>query len=308
MIFEGDKSVIAVIKEKKRLMEEGKPHEHLRPLLFIDGGLMKGAYGIGASLALEELGLDHVFSYVVGISSGAPTVAYLLARETIKGANIMVEEGCSRKTINMWRIWNQVDTKYFMSVLKENKENKLSLDNHFSSYTKLYIGVADYRTGKPELLEPKNAEELFTAIQASVLMPNISTDIVKFNDIRYVDGGFTRPHALKKVIDKLDATHILVITNQDKTVSTIPKLERLLNHTIFRWRMPKALRFAAHERKKERFKVIEEMNKNHHVPHALVWGDHSIRSMERDPAIVRSVIERSRVWWRELLADKSADA
>ena len=65
MIFEGDKSVIAVIKEKKRLMEEGEPHEHLRPLLFIDGGLMKGAYGIGASLALEELGLDHVFSYVV---------------------------------------------------------------------------------------------------------------------------------------------------------------------------------------------------------------------------------------------------
>jgi len=45
MIFEGDKGVIDAIKEKKRLMEAGEAHGHIRPLLIIGGGLMRGVFG-----------------------------------------------------------------------------------------------------------------------------------------------------------------------------------------------------------------------------------------------------------------------
>ena len=117
------------------------------------------------------------------------------------------------------------------------------------------------------------------------------------------DGGFTKPHILRLAVDEIEATHVLILTNQDQTVSTIPFLERFLNHTLFRWRMPPALRFAAHERRKERMKVLEDMEAQYPKPYALVWGNHSILSMERDPKKVKAVVEASRAWWMELLAD-----
>jgi len=301
MIFEGDESVIDAIKEKKRLMDEGKEHDHIRPMLFVDGGLMKAAYGIGGGLALEELGYDNAFTSMIGVSSGAVSVAYFASENTKVGGSLAWEECSSRKFINMWRIWNQVNTFYVAGVMRGVTGKGVDTEKVLASPAEVYIGVANFETGKPKLLKPNTGEDLLMAIQASILMPNVSTDVVTFNDIRYVDGGFTSPHILGLALDEVDATHVLVLTNQDQTVSTIPLLERFLNHTLFRWRMPKALRFAAHERRRERMKVIEDMHENYNKPFALVWGDHSIKSMERDPEIVKSVIEKSRIWWLDLL-------
>lgn len=301
MIFEGQQRVIDAIKEKKALIDAGREHNHIRPMLFIDGGLMKGAYGAGAVLALTDLGYADVFTTAVGVSSGAPTAAYFVAGEVTRGVSMYYEECCSRKFINMWRFWNQVNTFYFSGVLRGVTGKGVTPARVFASNTELYIAVADFETGKPELLHPKTDEELFRAIQASILMPNVSSDIVHIDDIRYVDGGFTRPHALQRALDEIDATHVLIITNQDKSVTTLPKLERFLNHTLYRHRMPKLLRFAAHERKRERMKVIEELEKGRKIPYGLVWGNHSIMSMERDPKKVQQVIADSKKWWLELL-------
>ena len=304
MIFEGNPQVMKILTEKKSLMEAGLPHAHIKPLLIIDGGLMKGAYSVGAVMALEELGYSDVFSNIVGISSGAPTAAYFVAKEVEKGTGIFWQECSSRKFINMWRVWNQVNTFYFSAVLRGVSGKGLTTQNVLESKTALHIGVADFKTGAPKLLYPQTGEDLLKAIQASILMPNVSNDIVKFDDIRYVDGGFTRPHILRTAIDSIEATHVLIMTNQDKVVSTIPWLERFFNQTIFRLRMPPALRFAAHERRRERMKALEYMSANFAKPYALVWGDHSISSMERDARVVRAVTEKSRQWWKMQLTNK----
>ena len=303
MIFEGEMGVIDAIKEKKRLILAGEEHGHIKPLLVIDGGLMKGAYSVGAGLALEELGYSEVFSDVVGVSSGAPMAAFLVSGQVASCSSTLWEEFTSRKFINMWRFWNQVNTFYVAGVLRGVTGKGIDTDRVFSSSAKVHIGVADFTTGEPFLLKPKTGEELLQAIQASILMPNLSNDVVLFDDIRYVDGGFTKPHILQLAIDKIAATHLLVLTNQDQTVSTIPFLERFLNHTLFRWRMPAALRFAAHERRKERRKVLESMKTNYSVPYALVWGNHSITSMERNPVKVKQVVESSKKWWCDLFSD-----
>ncbi len=306
MIFEGDTGVIAAIKEKKRLMDAGEEHEHIKPVLVIDGGLMKGAYGVGGALALEELGYTKVFDAVVGISSGAPSAAYFTIGEVHLGASVLWDRCCSRKFLNMWRFWNQVNTDYFMSALRQEGGSGLKAKQVLEARTKLYFGVANFKTGEPKLIQPKTTQELFTALQASILMPNVSKDIVHLDNIRYVDGGFTRPHVLELVFEEMEVTHLLMITNQDHIddiIPNLPILERFLNHTLFRWRMPKLLRFAAHERWKERMKAVGRMRENTSVAHALVWGNRSIRSMERDKKKVKSVVERSKQWWHELLSD-----
>jgi len=152
MILEGDTAVIDAIKEKKRLMDAGKEHGHIKPLLIVDGGLMKAAYGVGAGLALEETGLSKVFTSVVGISSGAPSAAYFISGDVHIGARILDEECCTRKFLNMWRFWNQLDTEYLISALKGATGKGINIEKVFSSPTELYIGVSDFKTGKPNLL------------------------------------------------------------------------------------------------------------------------------------------------------------
>lgn len=84
MILEGNNSVIQAIKEKKRLMDAGEAHDHIQPLFIIDGGLMKGVYGTGAVIAIDELGYTTCFSAVAGVSSGAVAAAYLLSENTVR--------------------------------------------------------------------------------------------------------------------------------------------------------------------------------------------------------------------------------
>ena len=201
----------------------------------------------------------------------------------------------------MWRFWNQVNTHYLMDAMRGANGKGIDTEKALASPADLYIGVADFATGKPHLLKPETGEELLTAIQASILMPNVTSDIVTFRDIRYADGGFTSPHVLSVALDEIEATHILILANQEKEVTTIPFLERFFNHTLFRMRMPGPLRFAAHERRKERIKAIEKMKKRRDISYALVWGDRSVRSMERDPMIVKDAIVRSKAWAHKLL-------
>ncbi|MFT5037112.1 MAG: putative patatin/cPLA2 family phospholipase [Candidatus Azotimanducaceae bacterium] len=303
MILEGDLHVIDAIKEKKRLQDTGKTHEHIRPLLVIDGGFMKGAYGVGAALALEELNFNRVFSNVVGVSSGAPVAAYFISGEVHKIPNLIDDLFASWKFLNLWRLWNQLDTKYLMQLFKTSEQG-MSMEKVFNAPVNLYIGVAEFESAKPELLRPSNGPELLDAMNASILMPNISTDKVYIDGVRYVDGGFTHPHILEKVFKEIDATHILIMTNQNQSDAfPTSRLERFLNNTVYRFRMSKAIRHAIHDRREERKKVYTNMRLHYKNPHAFIWGDNSIDSFDRDNTLVNSVIEKSRLWWHDLLKD-----
>ena len=301
MILEGDNSVIDALKEKKRLMEAKQEHGHIRPLIFVDGGLMKGAYAIGAGLALEELQYNDAISYVVGVSSGAPSAAYFVAKETRLGASLIWEECCDENFINLWRIWNQVHTGHIIRTMRSPSVKAIDTSKVFGSATKLYIAVTDFTTAKTRLINPTSSKELFQALQASILMPNLSSDRVAIDGVLYVDGGFSNPHALHEVVANIDATHLLVMTNQDKDDVSLG-IEKWLNKTVYRLRMPKLLYQAAQNRRVERLQTLEYLAIQYKKPLMLVWGDGSIKSIERDGKKVRAVVEKSRVWWRELLS------
>lgn len=305
MILEGDASVIDALRDKKKLMAEGGDHSHMRLLLIIDGGLMKGVYGVGAAMALQELGFSHVFSDVVGVSSGAPTAAYFLAEDTKRGSTILVEEVASKKFINMWRIFNQSDTRFLINVLKGSTGKRLNSEKVLRHATKLHLGVSHYKTAKPALITPQTDEELYGALHASFSMPGVSIEKVYVKGERYVDGGFTKPHIIKEAIDSIDATHILLITNQDKGVSTLPFFERLLNTLFYRFRMSRALLSTARQRREERLRTLEHYKESLETPMAIVWGDGSIGSFERASEKVNETIMKSRAWWYELLEKRA---
>ena len=295
--------MIKAIKEKKRLMEAGKPHDHIRPLLYQGGGLMCGAYGVGAALALEELGYTNCFSHLVGVSSGAAIISHFAAGTTNVGQSILLEDCCSSTFINPWRFWNQVDTGYFMRVIKDDPNKKILFENVERNPAQIYIGVTDYRTAKPSLLKPKNEVHFFNSIHASINMQNVSPYKVVIDGVHYTDGGFSSPHMIDEVMATLDPTHVLIVTNNNREFKPIATWERFLNKFVFRMRLNGILARAINSRREARGEAIEAaMNSEKKV--AVVWGDSSIGSAERNGPKVISTVEASRTWWHGLFAQE----
>ena len=303
MLLEGDIKVIDVLKEKKRLQTTGAAHEHIRPLLIIDGGLMKGVYGVGAARAIGELGFTEVFHNFGGVSSGAATIAYLVSGNGEEGERIVYEDCCSKEFVNFWRLWNIVEPKVFERALRGETGKGLNVERVLQYSDRLHIGLSEHNTGRPVLFKPKTAEELFLSLRASISMPGSTRTKTLIDGIRYSDGASTFPLAVERMIYDIDATHILFITNQDKHTKNIPPLENFINNTIFRHRMPRPLRVAASMRWETRHALVQRMEEERPKPILFVWGDGSIQSFEQKPAKVKRNIERSYRWWRDILSD-----
>jgi len=304
MIFEGSYDVFIALKEKKRLMEAGEAHDHIRPLILFGGGLMKGVYGVGAALALEELGYTDCFEVIVGVSSGAPTAAHFASASVVKGQRLVSEEYCNPRFYQWWRLFNQVDTEFFMDALKKDPEKRVDVEAAVANPAELYFGVSEYETGLPKLLSAEDKELFFDSMHASLTMQNVSRHRTYIDGVLYTDGGFTKPHVISETFARFKdrCTHFLIITNNDRDFIPISIAERILNRTVFRIRLNGAITAAINSRREERDKALEQL-RGSDIPSALVWGDGSVKSTEQNPDRVRATVESSRIWWHGLLAE-----
>ena len=302
MIVDGDRSVFAALRARREQLSQGNDDGTIRPLLFFGGGLMKGVYGVGAALALEELGYGAVFTDVVGVSSGAPTAAHFVAGTTVAGKSILTNECCTRRFANPWRWWNQIDTEYFMSLMRREPPQGIDTQAILASQTRLHFGVSEYPTGKPHLITVQDDETLFAGMHASLTMQNVARHRTYIDGVHYADGGFTKPHILQTVIDRFtEATHIIFVTNNDRVFGSISWFERMLNRTLFRLRLNGPQVIAINGRREERDKALLSLWSSG-IASAVVWGDGSVGSVERNPERLAAAVESSRIWWHGILS------
>lgn len=302
MIYEGQKAVVAAITEKRDLEQAGKPHEHIRPLLIQGGGLMCGAYGVGAAIALEELGYRDAFSYLVGVSSGSPIMAHFAAGTSTSAADILADDCTSKAFLNMWRFWHQVDIEYLVQLAKNHPRHRVDAVEALAHKSELYFGAAIHETAEPRLLRPTDPDSFFDCLRASIHLQNISPQKVFVDGVRYVDGGFASPHVIEHAIDVLQPTHVLLITNNNLETKSLPLVERFCNQTIFRSRLSSALARVINNRIAIRDQALGKVRASP-IPTGIVWGDGSLGRLERSPEHIRVTVECSRLWWHGLLTD-----
>ena len=303
MILEGDKSVVEAIKEKKRLIDTGEAHDHLKILCICDGGLIKGAYSVGVGLALEELGYTDVFTDFVGVSSGAVSAAYFLGGNTYQGGTLIYDECCSKRFLSLWRFWAPVDTDYIIDTLKGVTNKPLRIKEIFESPTKLHIGVSDFQTAKPKLICPQSEDELLESIRASILLPSVAKGKVYLAGRRYFDGGVSYPHIIHEAVATIDFSHVLILTSQNYKEENVSKFEKLICSTIFRHRISSRGLFAFNNRRRARREALDALLKDTSVSSLLVWGDGSIKGAERDREKVKGVVERYKKRWLDIMAE-----
>jgi hypothetical protein len=109
------------------------------------------------------------------------------------------------------------------------------------------------------------------------------------------------PHLATLLADEHDYTHILYVVNQDQTDTDITLFEKIINNSLYRYRMNPALRLASNQRRKTDMTYIKLLPQDRSKKACVVWGDGSIPSFTRDSSLIKNTIEKSRQWWRQLL-------
>lgn len=209
-----DSRLVKNIKRKRDLVLAGDPsHERISATILCDSGVMWGAFGGGVVTGLEECGLTNVFDYAVGVSAGAPNLAYFLARQTRLGTAIYYEDLVDNQFINFTRIKKVVDLDLLEEVFRgERGHKKLDVDAVKSSRTKLLIAVTNSQNGQREFIDTQDPKvDVVSAIKASCAIPIVYNRSVEINGVEYSDGNSAAPLPIDYAIDNLKSDNILVI-------------------------------------------------------------------------------------------------
>ncbi len=184
--------------------------------LVMYGGSMAGVRGGAAVIALQDLGLAHVFDSIYATSSGFPNASYLLADSGKLGTSIYYENLITRDFINYLRPWNLVNIDHMIDVMRNKK--KLDVDKIHASRTKLYAGLYDADKQQPEYLEihDTKSHQYFDLIKAATSIHYLNPGTVTIDKKRYMDLPFHNDkyhaHHVQQAINS-GATDILVVYN-----------------------------------------------------------------------------------------------
>ena len=313
MILEGDTSVIKAIKEKKRLLDTDAPHEHIRPLLVICGGLMRGVYGGGAVTALSDQGYGEVFDDIIGLSTGAPTAAYFLAGQARLGTSIYYQECASPDFLQgLWlRNWlrrprhtlrNFLNIDFLQAVFTGSTNKKYDAGAIFKHRTRLHIAVST-ESGNAKYIRSSTEEDLQIAVVASCDVPTLNQTKYTLESEVILDALVASAFPTDYITNLNPApTHILVMTNRPDIKPTwVQRVgDQIVFNGLFRGRCNQVVRNKFISRFAEFDRLYAQLVAGS-IPVATVWTDNTIGSLSLDNKVLKETAVRSEQWWLDLL-------
>lgn len=231
--FEGSPNVFKRLEEKRRLLEAGLPHNHIRPILIILGGGLRGAFSAGAVCALKDAGYIHptnpaldTFDAVIGSSTGAPVAACFLGGNLPVGATVYHEECVDRPFFSLSRYATgkgpAADVQYLCRVFRGEEGRKpLNQSRIYASRSKFFTAATRVESGKIELLDAKKTHpDVVEAVHISIAIPGLYKPHVEHKGVRYTDGGFGHPYPIDTILKKFPrATDVVVVSNTAEKVA-----------------------------------------------------------------------------------------
>lgn len=183
--------------------------------LVIYGGTMSAIRTGGALIALEEMGVSHIFDSIYTVSSGFPTGSYFLTNQSKVLVSALHNELASAEFLNFFRLWKILDTDYLIDLMKNKK--KLDVKKMLNNPTKLYAGLFDPKKNQVEYLEIHDyaEEEYFDLLRASISVPYLCPGDAHVRGVLYEDMPFKQTYHLNHLQKAMDsgATDILVFYN-----------------------------------------------------------------------------------------------
>lgn len=253
--------LVHALREKKMLLRAGDDrHRRHKTALIINGGFMWSAYSGGVAIGLEELGMFDVFDYVIGLSSGAASGAYFLAKQSRLGSSIYYEDLVGNKFINFLRFFKILNLDYLEQIFREKKS--LKTQNVKRSRSTLLVGITDAETGKGKLVSAKKTDDLVLLLKASMAAPYFYPPAVQIDGKKYIDGGVGVEIPLMYALSELGCNNILVIPNQPNSLIKKTKnksWERLIQKTTS-FALSSKIKNSAQESRRKNERMWEFLN------------------------------------------------
>lgn len=296
MHYTGDVSVLDNLWLKKRAMENGEPHNHLRIAGFVGAGVLRGVVGAGMGRPLERLGFTQTFDHCFGSSTGAASLPFFLSGQLEKEIGVYWNEAASKEFIALAfpGIFNRIvsgrpvqDTEYLCGVFRR----KLNQDAVRRSRTELYFGVTCAETGEGHFLDAKTiGPDLVEGIRASISIPGICGGAVRIGGRLYYDGAGAMGLPARKIVEKVQPTDLLIFANRPPDIAENPQWNVLMGLLTAKCSSGVQRAFCAGQ--KEFDLGLYYLKTHPEVRSLILWTDESIKLLERDPQKLRDAADR----------------
>lgn len=304
MEFEGSKDALAnLIKKQRRLAVGDETHRQIRTLLIALWGTMRGVYGGGQVIALEQAGLTDMFDTVIGVSTGAPILAYFLAGQSELGTSIYCEECTTEAFMSLREL--KIDVGYLASIFRGDIGAKpLDQDAVRASRSRFLAGVTCANAGTGEFLEVRRASpDPVQALIASIALPGF-TEPVELNGRTYLDGGGGMPFPLFESLDRFAPTDVLVLANRPRREKMAYTLIRDLATKIATRGLELPVRNAYATRHARFAKEVSAFRSGAYRTNiGIIWTDDEVGPYERQPAKLLAARDRAHNHMTRLLRE-----
>jgi len=195
----------------------GAREDDARLALAIEGGGMRGAITGGMALAIDKLGLLHVFDDVYGASAGTLNAAWLVSGAASTGISTWSDPAlrtASTARSNLLRGKPIVDSAFLTDTVYE-KLAPMPFDEILAGTVGFHPLATDAATGASTDLAPYVTDRatLKLALRASTALPLLSGRPIELGGRRFFDAGIAESIPYRTAAAQ-GATHILVLRSR----------------------------------------------------------------------------------------------
>lgn len=305
MRFEGDPEVLRnLFRRQRHIQRDGLEQYNYRLAIFGPPGLRRGVLSGGKARPLERRGLHRVFTHIFGTSTGAAGGLYFVAGEMRKHLEQYWLEGASDDFISFKRFMSGrpvQNTRFICEAFRR----RLNLKAFYESPVEFWVGVTCARTGKGRFLNAKRKDlHPVDVVRASIAIPGLCEGPVFVDGHPYYDGAGAMSMPMREIVEGFGPTDILVFTNCPEE-----EKEGMLARTFFAALLrnqPHPVRAAFLSRYDSFAEGIRYLRNQSRCRWAIVWGDNSVGSFERDPTRLQAAADRAECFMERLLLEAEA--
>ena len=276
--LDGYPEVFTHLLQQQKLAEQGDPeHENYAPVGVALSGTMRGVTFAYQMSVLEHLQLVKLFKAFIGVSTGAPPIAYGLAEQCVLGRSVYLEE-CL--TESFMRTPVSADSDYLSRVFRVGHK---ALNESAARRAKpdFFAAATCAKTGNGILFNAKTIEpDMVQALHASIAIPGM-TGPVAIGDSSYLDGVGAHPFPIQEAA-ALNPTGLIIFANAPGQISDEEITASKTAWTYLTRRLPAEVR-EQYVSSAARFNEgLAWLKKESPCPWVILWCDPNISIFERD--------------------------
>ena len=195
------------------------------PSLVLEGGTFRPIFSCGVMDAL--LDYDIMFPYIIGVSAGITNGVSYISKQRRRNLDIIENYRNDKRYLSIGNFFKSRSIFGLDFIFDEipNHLHPFDMDTYRKYDGRIYVGVTNARTGKPEYLDGKQLDDQCLMLRATCAIP-IFFPAIMINETPYFDGGICDPIPIRKAIMDGNKKHLIVLT-QVKGFQKMPSKKNL---------------------------------------------------------------------------------